>query len=1070
MQLNSGPDKLREFLRQHTTFSVIDTGSDYATSGNVVECSRSGDKVQGVIRDRFDETHTTTLLVTSPRHVSAACSCCSSADMREQWCAHAVALLIRADELDFLESKSGFEESDSTYRVNVRSPADIARILKDASCENEGGPASHFRPSVEIRLDYDDDHLGVQVWFDDVLQTQAVFDGFQQPSARSLDNILLKILDDEGHWDEEQGLWYLNSSRSIETVLGLIEEYESIVSLKNGEPVIISHDLLRAQVDIEWQDTSAELVLYWITPDNQKILKEGELLGTGPYWTVVGKTIYRLSPVAARMSAVFPYNATISLSLGQAGPILEALTSDSSIAGVVNVLNADFQPDTQVETPAVTLELEQRVDPSRTTLDSGPFEITGRLEFEYPVPPESERVVYLPDIEFEQQQTETLKLKGFEYRPDGNSYVIRGDAALDLIYSGKESFPRFWNLHGLDSIFKSVRFATLSLNMSVTGSGENDQIDWFDCQVSLVQNRARVPISTLFKKHTVDTDRWIRLDSGAYAQVPGGGLSQLKTTLGLLDPNFRLSNTIKTKLTTAQAIGVGKINDQFMTLELDKRVRELTRRLQNFQSIELIEPTGEFKGELRPYQKEGLSWLSFLGDYELDGILADEMGLGKTVQTLAMLQRIHHPTGKPSRAKPSLIVAPTSVITNWCYEARRFAPNLKVLLLHGPGRKQSFKNIPEYDLIITSFALLRLDRHELERHQFSYLVLDEAQNIKNPSAATTRAAKSLRSERRLALSGTPTENRPLELWSIMDFLMPGYLGSLEFFKSQIEKPILEEGPATEAGKFLAGKTRFFILRRLKKDVEKDLPPKVEAEIPVAMTGSQRSLYMEILAEIRPKLFDEIERRGIRASSISILAALLRLRQVCNHPRSIEAFRDEENYDSGKFNLLQDLVSEALENGQKILLFSQFRDMLSIIRDWLNQEKVSYLYLDGATKNRQDLVDQFNTDEEVRLFLISLKAGGTGLNLTAADTVIIYDPWWNPAVEGQAVDRAHRIGQTKTVNVYRLVTEDSIEQKIMDLKTRKARLVEALVNENGLSTLQLSKEDLESFFTPFPSSD
>jgi non-specific serine/threonine protein kinase len=463
-----------------------------------------------------------------------------------------------------------------------------------------------------------------------------------------------------------------------------------------------------------------------------------------------------------------------------------------------------------------------------------------------------------------------------------------------------------------------------------------------------------------------------------------------------------------------------------------------------------------------------VSWLNFLYEFELGGILADEMGLGKTVQTLAFFQSLKDKRGKKKGAKkPILIVAPTSVITNWSYEIKKFTPEMSSIMLHGPGRKALFEQIPDTDIVLTSYALLRVDRYDLERYEFSHIVLDEAQNIKNPQAATTKAAKAIRARHRLALTGTPTENRPMELWSIMDFLMPGYLGSYEFFRANIERPILEGGTSVQVAQLLNGKTRPFILRRLKADVEKELPPKIESVLHVDMTPSQRQMYAQILNEVRPKVFDAIKKKGVAGASVSILAALLRLRQVCNHPNSIEAFEDLAGYDSGKFNLLKDLTIEALESGRKILLFSQFRGMLNIIRTWLDEQQTKYLYLDGATRNRQELIDQFSQDESVRLFLISLKAGGAGLNLMAADTVIIYDPWWNPAVESQAVDRAHRIGQNKTVSVYRLVTEDSVEQKIMALKEKKSKLVDALVNENGLSTLKLAKADLENLFSPLP---
>jgi non-specific serine/threonine protein kinase len=485
----------------------------------------------------------------------------------------------------------------------------------------------------------------------------------------------------------------------------------------------------------------------------------------------------------------------------------------------------------------------------------------------------------------------------------------------------------------------------------------------------------------------------------------------------------------------------------------------------DFKSISPIKTTKEFQGKLRSYQDEGLRWLNFLDEFELGGILADEMGLGKTVQTLAFLQLLKAKQKNAKQNKPFLIVAPTSVITNWCYEIKRFTPDLSFLLLQGPQRKALFKEIPNHDVIITSYALLRLDKVELEKFKFDYFIIDEAQNIKNPTAAVSKAAKAINARGRLALSGTPTENRPLELWSIMDFCMPGYLGSEEFFKANIERPILESDAAAQVTKFLNSKTRPFILRRTKAEVEQDLPPKIESVVHVDMTPSQSQLYAQILEEVRPKVFEAVSKKGVAGASVSILAALLRLRQICNHPNSIEALKGLEGFESGKFNLLKDLTEDALENGRKILIFSQFREMLAIIRRWLDEQKINHCYLDGTTKNRQELIDKFNEDASVRVFLISLKAGGTGLNLTAADTVFIYDPWWNPAVESQAVDRAHRIGQTKAVSVYRLVTENSVEQKIMALKSKKSKVIEALMSEQGLSASKLTKADLESLFAP-----
>jgi non-specific serine/threonine protein kinase len=513
-------------------------------------------------------------------------------------------------------------------------------------------------------------------------------------------------------------------------------------------------------------------------------------------------------------------------------------------------------------------------------------------------------------------------------------------------------------------------------------------------------------------------------------------------------------------------MGLVALEARGIRIEGNRTLEGLRKRVEEFSKVRKVAPTKGFQGTLRDYQVEGLSWLTFLHDFAFSGILADEMGLGKTVQTLAFLQLLKDSKSVKRKLQfPALIVTPTSVMTNWVYEARRFTPELKVLLLHGPRRRLDFARIPEHDLIITSYALLRLDRTDLERQEFSYVILDEAQNIKNPSASVTRAAKSISALRKIALTGTPTENRALELWSIFDFLMPGYLGGYDFFKRSVEKSIVEQGVQSKSVSALQRKIRPFVLRRAKAEVEKQLPKKIESELVVPLAPSQMQIYNAILSEVRPELDALVEKKGIKGASISILAALLRLRQVCNHPRSISAFRDDVELESGKFELFKEVVTEALDSGRKLLVFSQFLDMLSLMEDWLNEIGANYLRLDGASKNRQDLIDQFSSDEKVRLFLISLKAGGTGLNLSAADTVILYDPWWNPAVENQAIDRAHRIGQKRSVQVYRLITEDTIEQKIMLLKARKAELFSSLIEGGESKPFELSSDDLQELFKP-----
>jgi non-specific serine/threonine protein kinase len=839
---------------------------------------------------------------------------------------------------------------------------------------------------------------------------------------------------------------------------------------------------------LTWQQDALELTMRWVLPSSaarSEIERNQEVFGTGPFWTKIGSAIYRLSPQAARVASIFGSSHSLTIPRSQVGPILEALHDAAGPSqDAVRVANPEDQPSVEVRTPVPVLHLERRDIASEHFSSHRLVELIATLDFEYPRPPGSSNVIFLRHREFENQCASQITALGFDGLAEKRRYLLSGDAALDFISARHRELEKPWKLVGFDIIKKGVKFAELSVSVSLSSSSKKKAlddlrsdavlkpgapIDWFDCHISVIQNNSNLPLSSVFKNARQDSDRWTRLDSGAYARVPGGSIAQLKTVLGMVDPNCRVSNTIKTQLSLAQAISLSRINDPGFAVALDKKLSALSAKLASFSEIQPLKATKGFRGKLRHYQEEGISWLNFLHEFELGGILADEMGLGKTVQALAFFQSLKDRGAKKDSKKPVLIVAPTSVITNWSYEIRKFTPLSKVLMLHGPGRKAHFNDVPQYDFVLTSYALLRLDRYDLERHEFSYVVLDEAQNIKNPHASTTKAAKGLRCKRRLALTGTPTENRPMELWSIMDFLMPGYLGSHEFFRSNIERPILEGGTSVEVAQMLNAKTRPFILRRLKADVEKELPPKIESVLHVEMTASQKHLYTQILNEVRPKVFEAIKKKGIQGASVSILAALLRLRQVCNHPNSIDAFSELAGFDSGKFNLLKDVTTEALESGRKILLFSQFRGMLSIIRTWLDEIGTQYLYLDGATRNRQELIDRFSTDESVRLFLISLKAGGSGLNLMAADTVIIYDPWWNPAVESQAVDRAHRIGQNKTVSVYRLVTEESVEQKIMALKEKKSKIVDALINENGLSTVKLTKTDLESLFSPLPES-
>jgi len=492
----------------------------------------------------------------------------------------------------------------------------------------------------------------------------------------------------------------------------------------------------------------------------------------------------------------------------------------------------------------------------------------------------------------------------------------------------------------------------------------------------------------------------------------------------------------------------------------DDDVQQLVQRLRDLDDIpEVTVPMG-LTATLRPYQQQGLNWLQFLREYRLAGILADDMGLGKTVQALAHLL-LEKEAGRADR--PSLVIAPTSLMFNWRHEAERFAPDLKVLVLHGPQRKQHFPVIADHDLIITTYPLLARDKGTLLAHNYHLLILDEAQVIKNPKAQAGQVARNINARHRLCLTGTPMENHLGELWSLFDFLLPGLLGNNKQFRRFFRSPIEKHGNEATAER-LSRRVRPFLLRRTKQQVATELPPKTEITQTVMLEGKQRELYETVRLAMHRRVREEIERQGLGRSHIIVLDALLKLRQVCCDPRLVNIDKAKDVNKSAKLDMLMELLPEMVEEGRRILVFSQFTTMLGLIEKELKKKSIRYVKLTGQTRDRETPVKKFQ-DGKVPLFLISLKAGGVGLNLTTADTVIHYDPWWNPAVERQATDRAHRIGQQQTVFVYKLICEGTLEEKIQIMQQRKQALADGLYQGDGQNEPQWDKQDLEALFQP-----
>lgn len=567
----------------------------------------------------------------------------------------------------------------------------------------------------------------------------------------------------------------------------------------------------------------------------------------------------------------------------------------------------------------------------------------------------------------------------------------------------------------------------------------------------------------------------VRLDDGRYLPVPLGRIQRIADTLVELLDRDALNKLHALSLPASQASRLAQLAQELdrPTLQSnDESMLALIGELEDFSGIQPLAAPAHFQATLRSYQQEGLGWLQFLRRCRLGGILADDMGLGKTVQTLAHLV-LEKQQGR--LRKPSLIVAPVSVIGNWQQEIRRFAPELKLLTLHGAKRKELFAAIDRSDVVITGYPALQLDSEILLAREFCFVILDEAQMIKNPRAKVSQAARALRAEHRLCLTGTPMENHLGELWSLFDFLQPGLLGGEKQFQRQYRMPIEKNGDSKRAAA-LSRRIAPFVLRRTKDAVAKELPPKTLIVESIVLDERQRDFYDGIRLAMHQRVRDIIQHQGLARSQITVLDALLKLRQACCDPRLVRidaqsgvdtqtrAEVSARTIPSAKMEWLRNVLPELVAEGRRILLFSQFTSMLRLIQAAVTELSIPYCLLTGETPDRAAVVRQFQAGG-VPLFLISLKAGGTGLNLTAADTVIHYDPWWNPAAEAQATDRAHRIGQDQPVFVYKLIAQGTVEEKIMQLQADKHALANQLYTQQNASPSQLSAADLETLFAP-----
>jgi superfamily II DNA or RNA helicase len=820
-------------------------------------------------------------------------------------------------------------------------------------------------------------------------------------------------------------------------VLALLVQHPRI-TLGRTTPVSVKPDGIKPRLRVE-ELTDRRLKLAAEIPGESRTL----LVGTSSAWHW---TENQFQPVARGLPTAY-------FRLLSEPVILAADQSEGFVLRELPSLAAFFEIEGQIDVKAS----ESGKPEIFGTFEGSLNHLTAKLQFLYgkrmvtfgatPVTEtfvyEVEAKTYSRNTGLEQNTAGVLREAGFQGPSTIGDFVLQGQNQILRFFAVVlPELQKKWKV-SIGSRFQNVtqRLERITPKLDVVGSGE----DWFELSYSLESERG---------------DRFSGSDIQRLLQV-GQGFTKLRDgTLAVFDPakleEFRdiIQDCYPTQLqpgryriSRAQAGFIdGAARDLGATIGATNEWRQWTESQQQLKPLQSL-PLGSLETVLRPYQKEGVYWLHFLAENRLGGILADEMGLGKTVQTLAFLRTV---------AGTSLIVCPASLLFNWRREAARFVPELKLLTLEGADRHARFKELPRHNLVLTSYPLLRRDSVLYREFHFDAVVLDEATHIKNPDTQNAQAAMALRANHRFVLTGTPVENSVRDLWSIMNFALPGYLGDRDEFRERYELPI-SRGSQPERER-LAKRLRPVMLRRLKREVARDLPAKIEQIAFCDLTAEQRELYAKLQREGRQKVETLANEKKSGAARVAMLTVLLRLRQACGDLRLLG--QTPENR-SGKLDLLMELIEEAVDGGHRMLVFSQFVSMLRLIEEELKNEGINYCYLDGETKDRASVVDQFQSGLEIPVFLISLKAGGTGLNLSAADTVMHVDPWWNPAVEDQATDRAHRIGQTQVVTSYKLITRGTVEEKILDLQKKKREIIDATVESEEPLMTGLSIEEIAS---------
>jgi superfamily II DNA or RNA helicase len=1020
------------FLMDTGGWQAMKLAKALVTMGRVISFNYSPPILRGLVREGEIE-YRAGLKIKSATDVENICSCRDS----RQWgaiCAHSLAL-----GLAFIQPKTATRTSSAAPEGSQPVPA----VIQGPHLVSEGNAPNielHvvLAPNLEVALEKDQAIVGFEIVLSGARFLASALDAKQTYCCSESDRRVLE-LGRELAGNKMPGMTILDRNqflRVLETLRG-----HPRVSIARKQPIAVLSDAFLPELNVnELPDGRWKVSVDFPFADKKLIV------GADRAWTWAP---YRFQPVSPGLPASYL-------------PILKEAVTLSAEQGI-NFVQREL-PELRKHFRIIPGNSKSVVDPAipevHATFEGSLNHLSAKLQCLYGkrmvtigVTPATEAFFYREgeftrsrNLAFERSCLERLLACGFGGPSAIGEYALKGqNGILSFFARVLPQLEREWKV-SIGSRFRNIaaEIERVTPKLEITGSGEN----WFDFSFSLEAAGGDRFAAAEVQRMLQMGQTFTKLKDGRIAVFDPEGLEEFQTILRDCDPSQLQPG--RYRIPRLQA---GYLDGAFRELngaiiEAPQDWVQWTGAQRQLTPLEPV-PLGSLENVLRPYQKEGVYWLKFLSRNGLGGILADEMGLGKTVQTLAFLKTL---TG------PSLVVCPSSLIFNWAREAAKFIPGSKVLTIEGPNRSTLFSQIPQSDLILTSYPLLRRDAERYRGIEFAGIVLDEATHIKNPDTQNAQAALSLRGRARFVLTGTPIENSVRDLWPLLQFVMPGYLGPRDDFRERYELPI-GRGSAPERER-LSRRLRPVMLRRLKKDVAKDLPEKIEQVAYCDLSPEQTELYQKLHQEGRRKVEQHASEKNQGKARMAMLTALLRLRQVCCDLRLVGQTVDRP---SAKIELLSELLEEAIDGGHRVLVFSQFVSMLRLIQDQLKESGTPFCYLDGETKDRGAEVDRFQQNNDIPVFLISLKAGGVGLNLSAADTVVHFDPWWNPAVEAQATDRAHRIGQTRVVTSYKLIARGTVEEKILNLQRRKRELIDAMVESDEPLMTGLSMGEIEELF-------